>query len=331
VLGVPAAAAATFLTLGCGDRPGTGPDAVGEGATVIVTGTVSLGSSTPLPDALVELLTGPQAGGVVTTDADGRFSMPGVPAGIVTLRASKTNYSTAQQSALLVPNANPPFRFSLEPFDPRDVNITGLVTDGNGTGVPGARISINWPVPGSTVSDATGAYSLALTVRPPDPMRPSAWWGPGAVLAEKAGHEPDERYAALAPRTPIDFRLYPIIRLPPGATVRLAVAGIDPYCYEVMRTFNSDPPAWSCRTVRITPPFTGTLTLELEWDNASAVLGLQVRDGRSGWECCDAQQSNRVSAGAELLVDIVLINGRVNRPSPAGSTSFLLKTSLTRE
>ena len=323
-----AAATLTLSTLACGDRPGVGPNAVGEGGTLTVSGTVFEGSSKPLPDALVELISGPLAGGVVATGADGRFSMPGVPAGIITLRASKTNYSIATQSALVVPDSNAPFRFSLEPFNPVAVNITGLVTDGNDVGVSGARIKINWPVPGSTISDTTGAYSLALSVRPPDPMRPSAWWGPTPVLAEKVGHEPDERYATLAPRTPIDFRLYPIIRLTPGATVRLTVANDDPYCYEV-RIF--DGPAWPCRTVRITPTQTGTLMLAVEWDDDTAVLGLQVRDGGSGWPCCNAQQSNRVSAGMELLVDVVLINGRVNRPPPIGPISFVLKTAMTRE
>jgi Carboxypeptidase regulatory-like domain len=268
---------------------------------------------------------------VVTTDAAGRFSMPGVPAGTIILRASKPNYSTATQGALVTPGTNTPFTFSLEPFNPVAVNITGLVTDGNDVAVPDARISINWPVPGSTVTDTAGAYNLALSVRPPDPMRPGAWWGPAAILAQKSGHEPDERYATLAPRTPVNFRLYPIIRLPPGAMTFLAIANDDPYCYEVTHAFSSDPPAWSCRTVRMSPAQSGTLTLDVEWDDTAAVLGLQVRDGRSGWLCCDAHQSNRVSSGTELLVDVVLINGRVNRPPPLGSVPFVLKTSLTRD
>ncbi len=318
----------TLSALACGDRPDLGPDAAGDGATVTVTGTVFEGISKPLPDALVELLSGPQAGGVLTTGADGGFSMPGVSAGVITLRASKPNYSTATQSAIVAPASNPPFRFLLEPFNPVAVNVVGRVTDGSDIGVAGASIRINGPVLGSTISDATGAYSLALSVRPPDPMRPGAWWGPVAVLAEKAGHEPDERYTTLAPRTPIDFRLHPVIRLSPGATVHVAVANNDPYCDEV-RIFNG--PAWPCRTVRITSTQTGTLMLDVEWDDDTAVLGLQVRDGGSGWPCCNAQQSNRVSAGMELLVDVVLINGRVNRPPPIGPISFVLKTAMTRE
>lgn len=311
-------AALTVLASACGDS-GVGPSATDD--TVTISGIVVEGNSTPLPGALVEIIGGPQAGGAVITGPDGRFSMPGVPAGGIVLRASKTNYSTVTQGAVVAPAANSPFRFLLEPFNPLTVNIVGRVTDGE-HGVAGARIGIRSPVNDSTLSDATGAYTLALSVRGPDPARPGAWWGPQPVRAEKEGHEPDERWVTLAARTPIDFRLHRTIHVAPGASLDLSISNADPSCDEV---FTFDPWSWPCRVVRITPTRSGTLTLGLDWDEGADTLGLQGRDRDVGLFCCEATQSGPVVAGKELVVDILLMNSR--RP-PSESVTVRLRTAL---
>ena len=178
--------ALTFLVSACGGSPAVGPSA--DGDTVTISGIVVESSSTPLPGALVEILSGSQAGGAVITGNDGRFSMPGVPAGGIVLRASKTNYSTVTQGAVVAPTSNSPFRFLLEPFNPVAVSIAGRVTDGE-HGVAGARIGIRSPVNDSTLSDATGNYTLAL----------SAGTGPGKAwrMVGTAGRACGER----GPRT----------------------------------------------------------------------------------------------------------------------------------
>ena len=311
-------AALTLLASACGGGPSVGPRA--DDDTVTISGIVVEGSSTPLPGALVEIIGGPQAGGAVVTGADGRFSMPGVPAGGIVLRASKTNYSTVTQGAVVAPTVNSPFRFALEPFNPVAVNIVGRVTDGE-HGVAGARIGIRSPVNDSTLSDATGAYTLALSVRGPDPARPGAWWGPQAVRAEKEDHEPDERWVTLAARTPIDFRLHRTIYIAPGASLALEISTADPSCDEV---FTFDALSWPCRVVRITPQRSGTLTLGLESDEG-AEMGLQGRDRDAGMFCCEARQSGPVVAGREMVVDILLMNRR--RP-PSDPVSVRLRTSL---
>jgi hypothetical protein len=318
-----AAATLALSIVACGNSPAIDPSET----TVTVSGIVFEGASTPLPDVLIEVINGPLVGGVVRTGADGRFSMPGVPAGMISLRASKTNYSTATAGALVAPGSNAPFRFSLEPLNPVAVNITGRVTDGSGAGVSGASVRIEWPIIGSTITDATGGYSLALSVRPPDFGRPGAWWGPTTVFAEKAGHEREERYVTLAAQTPLEFRLYPTIRFVPGETIALAVAHDDPYCYELSRVYTEW--AWPCRIVRLTPSQTGTLMLELERYDAAGELGLQALDGRDTWFCCDARQSGHVVAGTEVRVEVVLIE-RAGLP-PMRSVPFRLKTSMLPE
>lgn len=76
------------------DKGGEGPDAPGDGGTM--QGAVFDEGLRPIPGAKV-LAIGDLAESNATTDANGDFSMAGLPAGIYVVTASKANYSSFQQ------------------------------------------------------------------------------------------------------------------------------------------------------------------------------------------------------------------------------------------
>jgi hypothetical protein len=213
----------------------------------------------------------------------------------------------------------PPGSCQLLPF-----HISGVATDDDGRPVAGARVTIRpfifgqSPPPIVTTTDAAGFYRVEF-----EGMR-DAVGGLGTVLAEQPGHENHWRY--LGPSFPQEiirnFHLYRVKQIRPGEPVSVIVRPDDSAC--------GLDDEWVCRTVRIAAPQGGILKLTLVAHNPQDQTGLEVleRAPSGGFvqrRCCSAEASLHVSAGAEVIANILVWW------STTATHSFTLGTSFVRE
>jgi N-acetylneuraminic acid mutarotase len=134
-----------------------GVSAFTTGPTGIVSGTVTAGSSTPLPGALVTAGTRS-----ATTDAQGHYSLT-LPVGTYTVTASKFGYTTATQTGVVVASnqtVTENFGIALMP----DVTVSGLVLDGSGHGWPVyAQVQVaGQPTTAVYTDPNTGRYAMTV-------------------------------------------------------------------------------------------------------------------------------------------------------------------------
>ena len=137
------------------------------------------------------------------------------------------------------------------------LRITGLVVDGSNTPVPGANVQLDAGAGTFTaISDSAGVFAATFEQR----------WNGVSISAMKAGYERTTRFERLdfAREATRNVRLHPILRLASGSSMRLAINPDDSYCgfdYEYM-----------CRTVRVSAPTAGLLTVEAVADRAGAAV-----------------------------------------------------------
>ncbi|HEV7523264.1 MAG TPA: carboxypeptidase regulatory-like domain-containing protein [Candidatus Angelobacter sp.] len=97
-------------------------------------------------------------GGTTTTDANGNYSLAGVPVGTVQLVASAGGFQSATQSVAVSGGKTSAANFTLAP-GPATGTVTGKITNASG-GAAVTAATVSWSG-GSTTSDATGTYTLA--------------------------------------------------------------------------------------------------------------------------------------------------------------------------
>lgn len=125
-----------------------------------------------LPGARVEIVDGPQAGTVLTTDAQGEFALSGSFLNTNTFRASKDGYVTATQGfSTSAPGGRPWLTFYLKPLA-APVNVAGdysltLVADPSCVELPDQLRTRTYS---ATITPATGtsdtSFRLAVTGTP---------------------------------------------------------------------------------------------------------------------------------------------------------------------
>jgi hypothetical protein len=175
------------------------------------------------------------------------------------------------------------------------------VYDGDGHSVAGASIAVAVGVPevsvASALSGETGAFDVPVIL----PPAPSGGWAPARLRATEAGYETDTHFAYVDANAKQDFRLYKTIRIQPRDSLGLTVHDDDPLC-----GLNAD---WSCRTVRLTPTSSGTLTVAVQSED-DATLGLEIEPLFFPWPSLPPpnEVSIRVSAGVELTVCVLLVS-----------------------
>jgi hypothetical protein len=98
-----------------------------------LSGSVNDTADRPLGDARVEVIAGSGAGTIATTDGRGRFRMPGMFSGVVSLRASKDGHVPLTRTGPNRPLPSPApdlsldFYFSLQPDGP-NADLSGIYT-----------------------------------------------------------------------------------------------------------------------------------------------------------------------------------------------------------
>jgi hypothetical protein len=200
--------------------------------------------------------------------------------------------------------------------------LTGTVRDDDGRPVAAAKVSVRpflygTPNPPkiSAMTGADGSYSIDY-----DGMRNSLGTnsGIGTVFGEHPDHETYTHYLHLdAGQTLVqDLRLYRTTRVTAGADTAIVVRPGDSICGL------SDE--WICRTVRVTSPSAGKVTLSLDNQGATAQTGLEtlVTGVNASYRCCTSSTVYDVSAGSEIAVDVLL------EWDARDSQSLTLRTSL---
>src|SRR5262249_35725781 len=148
-------------------------------------------------------------------------------------------------------------------------HLTGSAADGDSKPVAGATVTMRpWIFgqssnPVSTSADGAGFYELDF-----DAMRDVAG-GVGNAVAEQSAYEHDNRYIVATRQEAVqNFYLCRIERISAGESLSLTVRPDDTFCGL------SDE--WRCRTVRITAPATGTLSVSLISNDAPNLTGLEL-------------------------------------------------------
>lgn len=135
------------------------------------------------------------------TDTAGSYQLTNVPAGSVTIQATKTGYSNSTASGTVVAGGIVVFSTSLTPVQAPTTGIKGTVTDG-ATGQPLADVTVRvaGAVSVSTATDGQGRYAL-LGLAP----------GPVTITLTYAGYDPVTVSATLFENNILQFSptLYP--------------------------------------------------------------------------------------------------------------------------
>src|SRR5262249_51616748 len=125
--------------------------------TFTVSGQVTDSSSIPLAGVTVTL-SGYQAA-TVTSDSNGNYSFPNLPAGqSYTITAAKSYYSftpAATNISLLTANSTANFTGALQHY-----SINGNVTNSNGSALSGVTVTLSGDQSATTQTDAGGNYSF---------------------------------------------------------------------------------------------------------------------------------------------------------------------------
>lgn len=177
-------------------RTGYAPNSAAVGVSVGLSATANL-VLTPLPGSVTgvvsDAVTGAPLSGAtvttqpptstVTTNAQGVFTIGGVPAGAYTVTATRASYSPNSTAAVVAPGQTATANLALTPIPG---TISGVVTDAsNGTPLAGATVSTQ-PATSTATTSAQGAYTISNV--PP---------GNYTVTATRAGYNPNSVAAAV--------------------------------------------------------------------------------------------------------------------------------------
>ena len=187
---------------------------------------------------------------------------------------------------------------------PDSGRVIGRVVDSANGPVAGARVT-QWDTSHTAISDASGTFDLTISIKPLD----RTFW----VTVEKVGYETSELPRSVENAATTLLRLHQIRTIAAGGSVHLALNPDDSACgYH-----------WGfvCRTVRVRPQSSGTLTLEVLSDGAT---GIGIPVGPSGFpQRLEQRISIPVRAGSEVSVEVAT-------GEPVGSSvGFTVNTSLT--
>jgi hypothetical protein len=191
--------------------------------------------------------------------------------------------------------------------------------------VAGATVKVGGSPGGSAVTDASGAFDIAVSINPQ--LRPLGFvW----VNIERAGYERSlsgasfESFGSPSGIADVsqDYRLHRIRTITAGAAMRLVVAPDDPWC-----GFEGE---WSCRIIRIRSLQAGTLIVEAIPDEGSG-FGLVLSGVYKYPFTLTPRISIPVGAGHETSVDLLTGFDWVNGKPVGAPKGITLITSLLLE
>lgn len=206
-------------------------------------------------------------------------------------------------------------------------HLRGRVLDEGQAPVAGATIRAGGAPGGSAITDASGAFDIAVTINLQH--RPLGFV---FVNIEKAGYEASLSGASFASSESSsgiadvsqDYRLYRIRTIIAGAATRLVLEPDDPWC--------GLEAEWSCRIIRIRSLRAGTLIVEAIPDQDSGGIGLVV-SGRYEYPfTLTPRMSIPVSAGQDTAVDVLTrFDGVGGKPVGSAKGLTVITSVLSEE
>jgi hypothetical protein len=260
---------------------------------------------------------------VITVWACGGGNSPIAP-------AATTAFSLAGQ----VPDSAPT-GVNLSTVQPMAFELSGVATDGDGQPVANAELYLDFVnsdvarsyAHATAVTDGTGFYRVDIAAIP------GAMHGPAGTndavafgRLSRSGYDDDFRYIVGATHDIAQkFHLHRVARITAGASADVTVAPDDAICVNNVQDMHPWPEEFVCRTVRITAPLDGTMTVEALPVQGAIRPGLAIETiNASGCLCLGNPASFSVTAGTEVIANVEMAWG-----SPT-SQSFVVKTSLAR-
>jgi len=281
---------------GCGEsRPPVAPTdgLAGPPREFSLSGVVEDAMFRPVGDCRVEIVDGPRAGTFVMTSAGGRFELPGVFSGPVTIRAFKEGFITGIRTVEPPPDGRRRLfvTFSLDFTDPSAAfyTLSGVVTEPGGPAIAGVRVSTSTS---ATVTDSRGRYVMTgLPVV-------------DGIRFERDGYESRGPFGPWYRNVDLDMKLQRTIRLRGGEQLALALSPDDVFFEPVPWPISdSGDICGPCKLLRVAKPLQGILDVRVSSDNPALTFGL--------WEVGRSEPhqigQGEVSASISTTTDEVLI------------------------
>jgi hypothetical protein len=226
--------------------------------------------------------------------------------------------SACDPSATSVPTMAAPQPSAVPTASTTLFSLSGIVTDEDERPVPGLTVHVlphMGRAPGTRVSTQTnsgGAYAIDF----------SAVLGqPGGFVGELdtegVGYEPSHASLLSGGNMNVvkDLHVYAIRRIQAGESIHVVIAPSDPYCGGI----NGDD--WVCRTVRVTSPGRGTITIDVVSESgAPPGSGLEITS--PSYSCCGLHQTVAVSPGAEVVAQLGMPHAATAGAGYTMTTSF---------
>jgi hypothetical protein len=194
------------------------------------------------------------------------------------------------------------------------ITLSGYAIDEACAPVPNATIRleilpstepVQFPLPYvDAVTDATGAYTVEFDAVPDVEVRLVS------LTSFSSTYESDFRYINVATQQAtynFHFRHREIVTI--GATTAVKLSSADPICHNNVQDMYPWYPEWTCHTLRLQAPSTGTLTVQMDETDApssSTQLLVEAPDAVSAFS---KTASLPVSAGQWVVINPELIRG----------------------
>lgn len=207
------------------------------------------------------------------------------------------------------------------PIESMAFEMTGIVTDDEGTPVPGAKITVwlDYVDLSSALTDESGGYKVNFTGVPGLNKGPAGTEEAVAfALVEASGYEGYARYVLGTSQYLVgNIQLHRIKRITAGESAVLTISPDDTLC----ATDAAVGDQTICRTVRVVVASNGIMRIEAVPTQAGSKLPmLRVYGGGTGAR--GNPSLLRAAAGIEYTVDVEVAWGF------NGSQSFVVKTSM---
>jgi hypothetical protein len=273
--------------------------------------------SRPVADCRVEIMDGPRAGTFVTTSAGGRFEMPGVFSGPITVRTSKEGFISATKTVDQPQDGRPRLlvSFALDFADPSAAlyTLSGTVTEPGGPALAGVRVSTSTS---AAVTDSSGRYAIA------------GLFVIDQIRFEKDGYEPRGPFGPWYRNLDLHMKLQRTIQLRGGEELAVLLLPDDVFYEPVPSSMLDWDICGPCKLVRIAKPAGATLDVRVSSDNPGLAFGIWEMGRSEAHQVGHGELSASISSAAGEAHILVGTIWRGNIPPFSGAQRLRIRTNL---
>jgi hypothetical protein len=316
------------VAVACGGSKGT---PTGPSGTLSLNGKVTDSStSAPIAGASASIVSGPNTGKHVTTDASGSYSFTELQSSTYTVKVFAPSYASQSKNVTLTTNQTLDFALLYQPQPGGAVafEVTGVGTDDDGKPVANAAVNFLFLVglesyaQASGVTDGSGFYRVRFSAV----LGALASGATAVATFVKPGYDGDTRWfrpTGHDTSQTLNFHTYRSRQISAGESIVVSIAPGDALCNFAIDAFDPD---YVCRIVHVVAPSDGIMRLEVLATEGGAPPRLEVvigAPGQPGYSLrVESPTSIPVTAGTEVPAMV-----EMRLPSTSSQT-FTLKTSM---